>query len=171
MTKSKIVRIFQRKKPLGKGLDKVKGTRKEQDARQELRNKGLDSLDMKAMESSDSTMRMHDLQREELLDAPAVSGSKLGWLGKKIREPAPRLQTRAVQEDYSAYSSSVAQVLKQQDEDLDQIGDALSDMKAMATAMNNELEYQGELIEEVQTFSTETSKRTKENAKKIARIK
>lgn len=171
MTKSKLARMFQRKKPVGKGLEKVKGTRKEQEARQELRNKGLESLDVKSMQSSDGTVKMHDLQREELLDAPAASGSKLGWLGKKNRDPTPRLETRAIQEDYSAYSSGVAQVLKQQDEDLDQIGDALSDMKAMATAMNNELEYQGELIEEVQTFSTETSRRTKENAKKIARIK
>lgn len=176
LNKPKLVRMFQRKKPAGKGLDKVKVSRKENEQREELRTKGLDSIDVKKLQTSvdGKSVQMQDLQREQLLEEDAGSSTttgRLAWLGKKSREPAPRVQTRDIQDDYSQYSSGVADVLRQQDDDLDAIGDAIADMKAMGTAMNNELDYQNTLVTDVQERSSVTAQRTKANARKIARIK
>lgn len=169
MTKSKLVRMFQRKKPAGKSLEKVKANKKEQEAREELRSKGLESIDVQGMQGQDGSVSMGEIQRATANDE--ATEARRGLFAKKNKDPPTRTQARHIEEDYSGYSKGVAKVLQQQDEDLDQIGDVLSDMHSMAKAMNNELEYQDKLIGEVQDFSAETSRRAKDNAKRIAKLK
>lgn len=177
MSKPKIARMFQRKKGTGKGLDKVKGSRKDQEAREEMRQKGVDVLDLDGMKKGDEgeAMTMEDLERNELLEGATpvrdASPARRGRMGRKKKEPAAPVDARTVKEDYSQYSSGVAEVMRKQDDDLDQISSALADMQSLAGAMNSELEYQDKLINEVQDFTVETSVRTKENARKINKIK
>lgn len=176
--------MFQRKKPAGKGLDKVRGSRKERTAKEEMREKGVEALDMDRLQSAstDQIVTLDDLddsqqQRNELF---GTETSEKGASSSRLRAPRFRKKdnpqptvksSRQVKEDYSQYSEPVANVMREQDEDLDQISDALADMKELAGAMNNELEYQDKLIHEVQDFTQETSRRTKENARKITKIK
>lgn len=74
-------------------------------------------------------------------------------------------------EEYSEFSEDVAEVLMDQDEDLNDIGSALVDIQDLAVAMNSELKYQEKLIVHIQDLSEDTSKCAKENAKKIANLK
>lgn len=171
MNKSKLVRMFQWKKPTGKGLNNVKGSRKEKEQREELRQKGLEAIDIKSLKTEDGTVPMRDLQREQLLETDDTSTTaRRNWLGKK-REEEQRTETKDIRENYSQYTPEVADVLKDQDNDLDQISQVVSDMKAMGAAMNNELDYQNRVVNEVQDFSMETARRTKQNARNIAKIK
>lgn len=173
MTKPKLVRMFQKKKGTGKGLDKVKGSRKEQEERDELRKKGLGAVDLADMDGgSKGNISMEELERNQLLDGASeeVTQARRGRWGRK-KEVVETKDPKAVREDYSQYSAGVADVMRKQDDDLDQISDALADMRALAGGMNNELDYQDKLINEVQNFSVETSVRTKENARKINKIK
>lgn len=173
MTKPKLVRMFQKKKTNGKGLNKVRASRKDQEEREDLRKKGLSAVDLDKMEGeSKDHLSMGELERNELFDGATdeVTQARRGRWGKK-KEAVETKDPKAVREDYSQYSTGVAEVMRKQDEDLDQISDALADMHALAGAMNNELEYQDKLITEVQDFTVETSTRTKENARKIKRIK
>ncbi|PXF41594.1 hypothetical protein BWQ96_08681 [Gracilariopsis chorda] len=171
MTKPKLVRMFQRKKGNGKGLDKVKISKKEREDREQLRDKGLDAVQLDDMSDSQKTLTLDDIddQRDQLFDGETVTDYKRSRRGKK-KEPQIK-ETRQIREDYSQYAAPVASVMRQQDDDLDQISDALVDMKALASAMNNELDYQDKLITEVQDFTQETARRTKDNAQKIKRIK
>lgn len=173
MSKPKIVRMFQRKKPVGKGLEKVKASKKETEARVEMREKGVSALDVATMRGGEGVISMDALEndREQLLDGETVTDVRRGLGRRKKKEPERNLDPRQIREDYSQYSQPVADVMKKQDDDLDQIADALADMRSLAGAMNSELQYQETLIEEVQGFTAETSRRTKENAKKINRIK
>eukprot|EP00177_Eucheuma_denticulatum_P001425 GFKZ01002572.1.p1 GENE.GFKZ01002572.1~~GFKZ01002572.1.p1 ORF type:complete len:297 (+),score=64.33 GFKZ01002572.1:193-1083(+) len=180
MSKPKLVRMFQRKKGTGKGLDKVKASRKDQDERDELRKKGLETLDLESFDGgSKGHISLQDLERDELLETggsedPAASsdGKRRIWKGRRGKGGGDvRVDAKNVREDYSGYSAGVADVMRKQDDDLDLISDALKDMRELAGAMNNELEYQDRLISEVQDFTVETSVRTKENARKIHKIK
>lgn len=172
-----LARMFQRKKGAGKGLDKVKGSRRDQESREGIRQKGVDALDLDGMKpgEQEDAISMDDLNRNELLEGATpvrdASLARRGMMGRKKKEPAAPVDARTVKEDYSQYSSGVAEVMRKQDDDLDQISSALADMQSLAGAMNNELEYQDKLINEVQDFTVETSVRTKENARKINRIK
>lgn len=169
MSKPKIARMFQRKKPTGKGLDKVKAGRKELAARGDLRDTGVDGIDIDGIASGATSREREEareLERNELLEA---SEKKRGLFGKGKHKG--NSSVREIEEDYSHYSEGVANVMKEQDKDLDQIGDALSDMKSLANAMNNELKLQDELIDEVQEFTSATRKRTQANAKKVQQIK
>lgn len=168
MTKSKIARMFQLKKSNGKGLDKVKAGRKEKEAREELRTKGLDSIDVQGMQKQDGAVSSVELRLTDNDDN--VSEARRGLFGKKNKETQV-IKARDIKGDYEGYSEGIANVLKQQDDDLDQIGDVLSDMQVMAKAMNNELEYQDKLLHEVQDFTNETSRRAKDNARKIGKLK
>lgn len=173
MSKPKIVRMFQRQKPMGKGLKNVKAGRKDIAEREKLRQNGLDSVDLKSMQKPDEDELACTfdsvVDREELL-GDSQDSEKKGRQSKKKTSSAPQ-NSRAIKEDYSGYSSGVAQVLKQQDDDLDKISDALADMNALAKGMNSELDYQEKLINEVQNFTEETSIRTKEHARRVNRIK
>lgn len=174
MSKPKLVRMFQKKKAGGKGLDKVKTSRRDLEAREEMRKKGVDALDIDNMTGSQGKLTMDELNRDELLEgATPKNESSSGWRSRKSRKPKESVPTdsRSIHEDYSQYSEGVAEVMRKQDDDLDQISDALSDMRTLAGAMNNELDYQDKLITEVQDFTVETSVRTKENARRINRIK
>lgn len=171
MRKPKLVRLFQRKKTGGRGLSQVKV--QDVNEREELRRKGIESIDVRAMQSTNvvSLDEMDDESNRIELISGATKSGKRGWKFQMKKPVAVKIDTRNISEDYSEYSGTVAQTLRQQDDDLDLIGDALTDMKAMANAMGNELDYQNELICEVQDFTTETSRRTKENARKIETIK
>lgn len=171
-----VVRMFQRKKPTGKALSKVKPSKKEQEEMDEMRAKGVDAVDLKTMQKNPGVVSLESTRREELLEGAASGKNRRRFgLGKKDGgrgEPAVApVQTRDIEENYSEYPDGVAGALRQQDEDLDKIGDALSDMKALATAMNHELNYQGKLIEEAQDSTAETRRRTKANAQKVSKIK
>ena len=181
MSRPKLARLFVRKKAGGKGLDKVKTSRKDADAREELRRGGVDAVDLKGMRAAGegdgpAAVTLDDLERDvllegaELVEASAPRRARIGRRKKDAAPPAAR-DAREVQEDYSQYSEGVAHVMRKQDDDLDQISGALADMQALAGAMNNELDYQDKLINEVQDFTVETSVRTKENARKINKIK
>lgn len=173
MTKPKLVRMFQRKKGNGNGLSKVKVSRKDQEEREDLRKKGLSVIDLDNMEGDNKDhLSMDQLQRNELFDGATeeMAQKRRGRWGRK-KEVVETKNPKAVREDYSQYSASVAEVMRKQDDDLDQISDALADMHELAGAMNNELEYQDKLITEVQDFTVETSTRTKENARRIKKIK
>lgn len=160
MSKPKIVRMFQRQKKGGKGLDKVKASKKENKARDELRGAGVDGLDVDRMQAGEAHItRVTDAKEEE----------KRGLFGKKKSEG--RKGVREIENDYSQYSSGIAEVMRDQDKDLDQIGDMLTDMKALAVGIDNELQLQDGLIHEVQNFTDETRKRTQANAKKVRGIK
>lgn len=177
MRTNKFVRMFQPNKSTGKGLDKHKASRKEEVAREELREKGLDAIDIKGMQNHEGVVSMNEIQREQLLNGGTgtgnsnESGNRFRIFGGKKTEGTERVDAQDIREDYSQYSQGVRGVLKKQDEDLDEISNVLGDMKVMANAMNNELAYQGEKIEEVQNFTEETSQRTKKNARNIAKIK
>lgn len=161
--------MFHRKKPAGKSLEKLKAGRKELETREELRSKGLDALDVQAMQKQGESGTL--LSSHQPANSSDMSEARRGLFGKKNKNTSAPVETRKIEEDYSGYSDDVANVLRQQDEDLDQIGDVLSDMRVMANAMNNELEYQDKLLHEVQDFSNETSRRAKDNARKIAKLK
>jgi methyl-accepting chemotaxis protein len=166
MSKPKIVRMFQRKKPAGKGLDKARAGKKETAERERLKEGGLGGVDLDGMAGGGSDE--DDGGREELLTVTGVT--KKGRLGKGKAAASPQ-SARGVQEDYSQYSSGVATVMRKQDKDLDQISDALGDLKALADGMNSELGYQERLIDEVQDFTDVTSARTKDHARRINQIK
>jgi methyl-accepting chemotaxis protein len=172
MSKPKIVRMFQRKKPTGKGLDKVRAGKKENAEREQYKARGLGAVDLDGMGGGDGDGDGDgggdDGGREELLSVTGVS--KKGRLGRS-KAVAPPQSARGVREDYSQYTPGVASVMRKQDEDLDQVSDALGDLKALADGMNSELEYQGRLIEEVQDFTDETSRRTKDHARRVNQIK
>lgn len=163
MSRPKIARMFHRKKASGKGLDKVRAGKKETAEREQLKERGLGAVDLDGMGGGGDDD--DEGGREELL---AVTGVKKGRRGKKTE--APGQSARGVQEDYSQYTSGVASVMRDQDKDLDQISDALGDLKSLADGMNSELSYQGQLIEEVQDFTDETSRRTKEHARRVNQI-
>lgn len=177
MNRPKIVRMFQIKRSKGKGLDKVRPGEKELEERQKIRNEGLDSIDVRAMQKQEATVDMDDLEAPvDSLDGEGDSNKKnrlklFGGKRTKSNEAAntPLQSSRRIQEDYSGYSDNVATVLRKQDDDLDKISDVLGDMKSMANAMNNELEYQAQVINDVQNMSEETSKRTRDNKNRIAR--
>lgn len=174
MTKPKLVRMFQKKKATGKGLDKVKRSGKDIEAREQMRKNGIDAVNLDNMTGSQEKLTMDDLDDDPIDEATPASESASGWRsrrGRKAKEPVAPKDARSIREDYSQYSEGVAGVMRKQDEDLDQISDALSDMRALAGAMNNELDYQDKLINEVQDFTVETSVRTKENARRINKIK
>jgi hypothetical protein len=104
---------------------------------------------------------------EEL--SPVSSVSKNGRLGRSKAVAPPQLAC-GLREDYSQYTPSVASVMCKQDEDLDQISDALGDLQALADGINSELEYQGRLIDDAQNFTEVTSTRMKANARRIRQI-
>lgn len=175
MSKPKIVRMFQRKKPVGKGLNKVRGSKKEVEAREAMKKNGVDALDMEKMAgSSKDGLDMEDLAREELFSGATpvadVKGRKSRF-GRPSKAPQVPVNSRDIKEDYSHYTEGVATVMRQQDDDLDEISDALADMQSLATAMGQELTYQDKLITEVQDFTAETSRRTKANARRVNQIK
>lgn len=161
MSKPKIVRMFGRKKAKGKGLDKVKAGKKELSEREKLRERGLDNVDLDGMAGGGSD----DGDREELLSVTGVD--KKG----RRKKGATDNSSRAVQEDYSQYSQGVANVMREQDDDLDQISDALGDLNKLALGMNAELDLQSGLIDEVTGAVETTSTRTRAQAERVKRIK
>lgn len=177
MSKPIIARVFQRKKGGAKALDKARGSRKERELREETRLHGVDGLDLKRMgaDKGDAPLTMADLDADDEAETAGVAattgGVRARLFGKGKESPVAVRDAREVREDYSQYSKDVAEVMRGQDEDLDHISAAVADMKLLAGAMTNELEYQDKLIHEVQDFTTETSRRTKANARKVNRIK
>ncbi len=171
MTKNRLVRMFQVKKSKNKALEQHKGKKKEQEAQEELRAKGLDSIDVKGMQEHNGAISMTELEREQLLgDAADESGKRRRLFGKK-QEQTVHVNTKDINEDYSQYPEGVASTLRKQDEDLDQLSEIVGDLKVMSHAMKNELTFQKGKIEHVQDFTVETSRRTKLNARNIAKIK
>lgn len=172
MSKPKIVRMFQRKKPVGKGLDKVRTGKKARGEREGMRDAGVGALDLGAMADGageEERNHMREAERDELLGG---ADKKRGGRFRKGKEkPATTVGARDIEEDYSQYTDGVAKVMREQDKDLDGIADAIGDMKMLAGAMNSELNYQNELIDEVQTYTEETRKRTKDHASRVERIK
>lgn len=164
MSKPKIVRMFTRDKKKGKGLDKLKAGKRELAEREKLKASGLGAVELGDDGGSGGS---DNENREELF---TVTDAKKGKK-RKGKKGSPESGSRAVQEDYSQYTSGVASAMRAQDDDLDQISDALGDLKALADGMNSELGYQGKLIDEVQTFTEETSNRTKKHANRVNNIK
>lgn len=176
MSKPMLVRLFQRKKTAGKGLNKVKTGKKDLAAREEKRERGLEAIDIGVMKDNPSQLSMDELDpdRQQLFEGASANDSttsKLMAFGRKKKKEAVQVETRQIREDYSQYSKPVAEVMREQDNDLDQISNALNDMKDLAGAMDSELEYQNDLIAETKNFAAETSKRTKDNSKRVARLK
>jgi hypothetical protein len=172
MSKPKLVRLFHMSKKDGKGLDKVKGSRRDHAERDALKAHGLDSVDVLDSLDGDgegSAEGAKSEPRDDLLEVHDVKKN-----GKYFK-PASSLSgvhpSRPTQEDYSQYSTGVATAMRKQDQDLDQISDALADMKALADGMNAELTYQDKLITEIQDFTEETSRRTKDHARRVNQIK
>lgn len=168
MRKPLILRLFQLKKKAGRCLDEVRtNDRKE---REELRRNGVESMSVNAVATA-KFESMDDLASDDGDSGKEEKSNKRNWIKKKKKNNGEgNGGTRAVTEDYSEYSDGIGDVLRQQDDDLDLIGDVLSDMKNMAHAMNNELDCQSTLITEVQNFTEVTSERTKANARKIEKI-
>lgn len=171
MSKPKLVRMFQRKKPTGRGLDKVKAGKKERAARDGMRDAGVAGIDIDGIASGACAREREDERERERLELLEAAEKKRGGLFGKNKTSKANVGVREINEDYSHYSEGVAVVMREQDKDLDQIGDALADMKDLANAMNAELKLQDDLINEVQDFTSETRKRTKDNAAKITKIK
>eukprot|EP00173_Palmaria_palmata_P004918 Plantae.Rhodophyta-Palmaria_palmata.ctg7718.p1 GENE.Plantae.Rhodophyta-Palmaria_palmata.ctg7718~~Plantae.Rhodophyta-Palmaria_palmata.ctg7718.p1 ORF type:complete len:202 (+),score=69.64 Plantae.Rhodophyta-Palmaria_palmata.ctg7718:52-606(+) len=163
MSKPKIVRMFTREKKKGKGLDKLKAGKMELAERQKLKASGLGAVEL----GDDGGSGSEDGNREELLTVTDAKNGKK----RKGKKGSSDSGSRAVQEDYSQYTSGVASAMRAQDDDLDQISDALGDLKALADGMNSELGYQSKLIDEVQTYTEETSIRTKKHAQRVKTIK
>lgn len=188
LTTNKLVRMLKFNKGKGRTADKKKISRKEEEEREELRAKGLESIDIREMQrrNNEGTMTMEELQRNELLggtstskapvaqsdDQPSESKNRLRLFGgRKKSDGEKRVATRDIKEDYSEYSDNVASVLRQQDDDLDKISDVVGDLNRMAVAMNTELDYQSKLIDDVKETAAETSRRTKDNSRRINKIK
>ena len=170
MSKPKIVRMFQRKKTGGKGLDKVKANKKERGHREELRQGGVETLNIEGMQDGRNAREVEEARAMAELNEADKDEKKRKLFGRKNAEKKG-IAVRDIENDYSQYSEGVANAMKEQDKDLDQIGDMLGDMKALAGAMNNELKLQEQLIDEVQDFTSETRKRTQANAKRVQQIK
>lgn len=158
MTKPKIVRMFQYRKKDGKGLNKVKASKKERNARDELREAGVNALDVDRMQAGEGAITRVSNDTEE--------EKKRSLFGKNKSEG--RKGVREIENDYSQYTSEVAKVHREQDKDLDQISDLLTDMQALGNAMHSEIQLQDTLLEEGKNFTEETRKRTQANAKKLA---
>jgi hypothetical protein len=169
MTKPKIVRMFQKTKKDGKGLDKMRGSKKEQAEREALKARGLSTVDTDGMGSERGDSAGVSTDRDELFEVQGVK--KNGRRAKDSSSPTMSQTSRAIEEDYSQYSTGVATAMRKQDQDLDQISDALADMKSLANGMNAELSYQEKLITEIQDFTEETSRRTKDHARRVNQIK
>jgi hypothetical protein len=172
MSKPKIVRMFQLPKKDGKGLDKMKGSRKDQAERDALKARGLGVVDIDGMSSdrpgAAARSAADDDPRDELFEVQDVR--KNGKRSKASSSSAAE-SSRSLADDYSQYSTGVATAMRKQDQDLDQISGALADMKTLADGMNAELTYQDKLITEIQDFTDETSRRTKDNARRVKQIK
>jgi hypothetical protein len=169
MTKPKIVRMFQKTRKDGRGLDKMKGSKKEQAEREALKARGLGSVDTDGMGSERGDSAAGSTDRDELFEVQGVK--KNGKRAKDSSSASISQTSRAIEEDYSQYSTGVATAMRKQDQDLDQISDALADMKSLANGMNAELSYQEKLITEIQDFTEETSRRTKDHARRVNQIK
>jgi Snare region anchored in the vesicle membrane C-terminus len=175
MSKPKIVRMFQLPKKDGKGLDKMKGSKKDQAERDALKARGLGVIDVDGM-SRNPLADGHDDDfaatsvtdpRDELFEVQDVRKN-----GKRSKSSSTAAKpSHSIQDDYSHYSTGVATAMRKQDQDLDQISGALTDMKTLADGMNAELTYQDKLITEIQDFTDETSRRTKDNTRRVKLIK
>jgi hypothetical protein len=174
MSKPKIVRMFQLPKKDGKGLDKMKGSKKDQAERDALKARGLGVIDVDGMSSKpladdddDFAAKSVTDTREELFEVHDVRKN-----GKRSKSSSAATKpSQSIQDDYSQYSTGVATAMRKQDQDLDQISGALNDMKTLANGMNAELTYQDKLITEIQDFTDETSRRTKDNTRRVKLIK
>lgn len=173
MRKPKILRLLQGKRHKAKGLQEANLTRREQETYDELRRNGVETL-VCSMTKTTPQIAMDDMDREELFSPVTPQNNrkncKPSTMKQKQTSYPSHIATKDINEDYSEYSADVAQVLRGQDDDLDLISDALTDMKHIAVAMNHELGYQAHLIEQVQDYTVQTAKRTKANAAKIALI-
>lgn len=106
------------------------------------------------------------------LSAGSFNIGKLMKGGKKGKgEGNVVISTRKIHDDYEEFDPEVGDILKEQDEDLDLISDSLTDMKRMAVAMNNELQYQGHLVNSIQDATVSASERTKRNVNEMSKIK
>jgi hypothetical protein len=181
MSRGKLSRMLRRARPVGKGLDKVRASKKEMAEREALKARGLRAVDLDSMGGSSSRGGIDEVvgdeedddsvvgeDREELFEVKGVQKKgRLGHNGKAA--PGPR-SARDAKEDYSQYSSGVATAMRKQDDDLDAISDVLKDMRMLAGGMGDELKYQEHKIAEVTTFTNETSNRTKGQAERVKRI-
>lgn len=73
--------------------------------------------------------------------------------------------------DNSGLPTTVAQVVDQQDENLDELADVLGKLNAVAGAMNSELDIQNKLIDDVQEGTQQTRERTKNQKSRLEKIK
>lgn len=160
MRKPKIIRMFQKSKK-SKGNEPL--SLRSQARNEEMRSKGVESLCRKSDETVTGITSIDDMPGKD-------KKSTAFWKSRK-QNAQLIVGTREIVENYSEFSPDVKEVLIEQDDDLDLISDSLSDMKNMAVAMNNELQYQAHLVEQVQGLTNDTSERTKRNANKIAMIK
>ena len=174
MATPKLLRLFKKNKPTGKGLDRVKAGRDDLEERQAKRNNGISAIDMDGMKNYERPeySESEDVQyaRQDLFDGITVTDyKKRGFKLFKKKNNYSDINID-VADDYSQYSKPVADVMRQQDADLDEISHVLNDMKDIAGAMNNELEYQEAVINQVTDYSVETSRRTRKNADKISKL-
>lgn len=167
MRKPKLLRIFRRKKGR-KQLETPKITKQEQHAREQVRRNGVGALQLERQRSNRNApvMTMDDLAGDS--SSSSVSG---GWKGKKDYVSAPSfIRYDRKNDEYSEYDDDVADVLRDQDGDLEDLSDTLAGMRDVAVAMNNELDHQNDLIGRVQDYTEQTKDRTMENARKIRMI-
>lgn len=144
-----------------RGLRSVKLSEKDIDARRVCREKGVESI--KKAKSGEAG-NCNDLENEiisenECLFEPNSCPARIAIRNNRGKK---------CEEDYSEFSKEVADILMDQDSDLENIGDVVLDMHGLATAMNHELKYQEKIISQVQKHTDDTSKRAQDNAKKIS---
>lgn len=175
MRTPRILRMFQRRKGR-KGLDSSPLSKKELKKQEEMRRNGVESL---AMERNESTLVSIREATVVTMDDVLESSSGGGRKGKQYNKTKNRHVSAPVgmyddlQEEsdvYGNYDDDVADVLRDQDNDLDDLSQTLMGMKDVAVAMNHELDHQRHLINQMQDYTEQTKIKTAKNTKAIKEI-
>jgi len=161
LTTNKLQRIFSYGNKKGKGLDKQKPSKKTRIERDRLQEQGVERLNID--DEGKLNLTEEEIRRRRKRDKVMRKNSNNN---NNMRPKG----TRHIKNDHSGYSKEVREILEEQDDDLDNIGDLLAETNAMANAMNNEIMLQDELINDTRAYTEESNRRINENRRKLDKL-
>lgn len=173
MRTPRILRFFQRRRGR-KGLDTNVKSQKELKKQEAIRRNGVESLGL--VDGKESTLESIRnatvVTMDDLLESSSGKGKKYNKSqNRHVSSPAAIYDDLEGESDmYGEYDDDVADVLRDQDNDLEDLSQTLMGMKDVAVAMNHELDHQRHLINKVQDYTHQTKMKTAKNTKAIKEI-
>lgn len=167
--------MFQRRKGRN-GLDTTPVSKKELKKQEEMRRNGVQSLAMERDESTIVSIREATVVTMDDVLESSPGGNRKGNNYNKSKNrhvSSPAAVYDDLEEEscmYGEYDDDVADVLRDQDNDLEDLSQTLMGMKDVAVAMNHELDHQRHLINQVQNYTQQTKIKTAKNTKAIKEI-